>query len=66
MFDPFSSLAVTRGEWVSELHHKVLVKKPNQSLCDMARLGNYHPKPDVRATDGSGRHVPYWEAGAKL
>lgn len=65
-FKPILSLALVEGEWVSELHHKVSVKKPNWNFSDMVKFCNYHSKPDVRARDGSGRHIQYLEAKVKL
>lgn len=67
MYDPFkSSLALTKGEWVSELLHKDSVKKLNWNLSGIVRFGDYHLKADVRARDGSGRHSQYLETRAKL
>lgn len=67
MFDPFkSSLALTRGEWVSELHHKVSIKKPNWNLSGIVRFGDYHPKPDVKSRDGSGGQSQNLDTGTKF
>lgn len=61
MLDLFSSRALTRGEWVSELHQKVSVKKPNWNLSDMVRVGDHHLKPDVRARDGLVDTFSIWK-----